>query len=302
MKSKNLRSLVVVGGVGGVFTALCVGTAYADMLGADLPLLTSIIVNTTDTVAKINEQLAVLKEGYEKARQVAGLAQDARDAVDSFQRFNAGKLVERSADRVFPDIGYFRNELARSRFGEGRGELSALLTSCVRASTQSRSCSELDEVLSVSSARSALEVAFGKTPGGAAATEVEVVDSEAALAVAVSSSDVARNREVRRVVAEDLAFCERQGLKAGFDVAACKQAASAQAQLEQLRQAAFISDQLAEANHLQALRLAQENARRKRELQDAAELRELVRQAGSLSAPSNLRLKTESSRLLEGEK
>ena len=60
-----------------------------------------------------------------------------------------------------------------------------------------------------------------------------------------------------------------------------------------MQQLAGVTDALAEANRLQAVRLAQENAARKRELSEALQRREAVREGGRRLAPPRVEVRTD---------
>ncbi|MHB8876862.1 MAG: hypothetical protein ACYC8T_24460 [Myxococcaceae bacterium] len=69
------------------------------------------------------------------------------------------------------------------------------------------------------------------------------------------------------------------------DARAGCEAAAHTATILQAEQSADIADQLAEGNRLQAARIAQENARRKRELAEALERRQLLLESSRQLAP-----------------
>ena len=67
-----------------------------------------------------------------------------------------------------------------------------------------------------------------------------------------------------------------------------------------LTQSAELTDQVAESNRLQALRLAQENAKRKREIAESIERREIILEGANNMTPRPPQLKADGLDVFEG--
>jgi hypothetical protein len=281
--------------------AFCLGlkNAQADLFGGDLPLLTAIVANTAQQLTKLGETLSTLRKTYDDARRVASYADDAYKAYQHFSR-SSGQMfkdeVARSLENAYPDLAYFRREASRGPRLYGSGELGRMLSYCLTVSNGSR-CIELQQALSLQESRNNLLNIFGPPPAVAGYVEMKSLDDEAALAVAASSSQIGRN-QIARARAESL---QEQCMAEGADgnLAAC-QAAGSLAQIQTLKQSTELTDQVAESNRLQALRLAQENARRKREVGEAIERRQILLDGAQNISPRPPQLKAEGLDVFEG--
>src|SRR5216683_4930984 len=114
----------------------CLGveTAYADLFGGDLPLLSAIVTNTAQQLTKLGDTLSTLRKAYEDAKRVASYADDANRAYQHFSHYSGQMFrddVTRSFESAYPDVAYFRREAAHGAQMEGSGELGRLLTYCV---------------------------------------------------------------------------------------------------------------------------------------------------------------------------
>src|SRR5947208_1754170 len=84
------------------FFGLGVQTAYADFFGGDLPLLTTIVGNTTTQIRQISDTLSTLRQTYDQAKRIAGYADDAYKAYQYFAGYNLqrfGQDVQGTLDR-----------------------------------------------------------------------------------------------------------------------------------------------------------------------------------------------------------
>jgi len=281
-------------------------TARADPFGGDIPILTGILVQATDQVTRMSETLATLRSTYEDARRVAGYADDAYQAFNEFQHFNAqlfGQDLTRHLETAFPDIGYFRRQASGAGpWAKGSGELQRLITLCLTGGTAG--CTQVQETLSLQQARDALTSTFGTAPDEA--YDLKAIDHEAAVALSSSSAQQGRSAQAREVSKRLLSQC---GVDSAGNVtskskdprvlAQC-QAAAASAQIVALQQTADLADQVAQSNRLHALQLEQKNQDRKRELYEAAERRFFLLESARGAAYWPTRIETEGFNLLEG--
>lgn len=301
---RRLSSITVAGAAGVLFFGAGVQTAYADFWGGDIPLLTTLVANTADQLAKAYETLETLRKTYDDAKKIAGYADEAYQAYQHFAQYSGerfGQDALSALDSAFPDIGYFRREASRTGpWAQGTGELQALVSYCFKGLAKpggGQGCVQLQEALSLRQTQAAIQGTFGTAPVMAGSIEVRAVDHESAVAMAASASQFERNRLTRSEADGLLESCR----DADGDLAAC-QAAAGTAQIRQLKASADIADQLAEANRLQAVELSQSNARRKRELNEALERRRLVLEGTETLAEQPVRVKTEGVDFFSGRK
>ena len=280
--------------------------ARADVFGADLPILSGLLIQATDQVTRMTETLGTLKKTYDDARRVAGYADDAAQAFNQFRNFNAQLFrqdLAQSLETAYPDIGYFRRQASDAGpWARGSGELQRLVSLCFTGGRTG--CTQLQEAISFQQARDAVSSTFGLAPEGA--YDLKAVDHETAVALASSSAQQGRGVTARDVSRQLLSQC---GVDAHGNVTASStdarvlaqcQAAAASAQIVALRQGADLADQVAEGNRLQALQLSQHSADRKRELAEAQERRALLLEAAGAAARRPVPVQTEGFNLLEG--
>src|SRR5919106_131431 len=260
--------------------------AHADLWGADIPLLSSILGNGISTLNAINDQVATLRKSYEEARRLAGYADDAYRTFKHFRDYTADMFNADAAaalDAAFPELSRLRREASGTGpWAEGTGELQRTFVRCLKGGATG--CAELQDALTAKDARGALDAAFGASR----TLEERAMDHEAAVGIAASHAQTQRN-SVRRARAQLLLeACAGEGASTE-SIAACQAAASV-AEIEQLHQSAAMSDQLAESNRLEAIQVAQENARRKRELRERERRRQLMLEGARFAAPPRVHL------------
>jgi hypothetical protein len=296
--SQKKGSLSFIAGI--LVFCLGVQTAYADLFGGDLPLLSAIVTNTAQQLTKLSETLSTLRKTYEDAKRVASYADDAYKAYQHFSRYSSQVFrddVTRSFENAYPDIAYFRREASSGPQIEGSGGLDRLLSYCLAGRSASQ-CVELQQALSLQQARNNIAAVFGSATAVAGYIEMKSIDDEAGLAVAASSSQIGRD-QIGRAQAENLQE-QCTGDADDGNLAAC-QAAGSLAQIQALKQSTELTDQVAELNRLQALRLAQENAKRKREIGESIERREIILEAAQNMTPPPPQLRAEGLDVFEGE-
>lgn len=277
-----------------LFFGVGVQTAYADVWGGDIPLLTSLVATTTDQLKKASETLDTLRKTYDSAKRVAGYAEEAYQAYQHFSQYSAerfGQDALGALDTAFPDVSYFRREASRTGpWAQSTGELQSLVAFCFSGLTKGKkgTCIELQQALTLRQAREAIQGTFGVAPHVAGSIETRAVDHEASVAMTASASQFERNKITRSEADSLLEQCtDDEG-----NLAAC-QAAAGTAQIRQLRASADIADQLAEANRLHAIQLSQQNARLKRELNEAAERRQLVLEGTGALGEKPVKMRTD---------
>ena len=286
----------VLGPIAGcaLFLGAGVQTAYADFWGGDIPLLTSLVATTAEQLQKASDTLDTLRKTYDSAKRVAGYAEEGYQAYQHFTHYSAQRFGEDALgalDTAFPDISYFRREASRTgAWAQSTGELQSLITFCFSGLTKGTkgTCIELQKALTLRQAREAIQGTFGIAPPVAGSIETRAIDHEASVAMASSASQFERNKLARSEADGLLEQC-RDG---EGNLAAC-QAAAGTAQIRQLRASADIADQLAEANRLQAVELSQQNARLKRELNEAAERRQLVLEGTEALGEKPVKMRTD---------
>jgi hypothetical protein len=286
--------------VAGMFV-FCLGlqSAHADLFGGDVPLLSAIVTNTAQQLNKLQDTLSTLRKTYEDAKRVASYADDAYQAYRHFSQYSAGMFrdeLTRSFESAYPDLAYFLREASSGPQIDGSGSLGRLLSYCVSANTGSQ-CIELQQALSLQQARNNIATLFGPAPAVAGYAEMKSIDDEAGLAVAASASQTGRD-QIARAQAQSL----REQCTGNTDddsLAAC-QAAGSLAQIQVLKQSTELTDQVAESNRLQALRLAQENAKRKREIAESIERREIILEGANNMTPRPPQLKADGLDVFEG--
>src|SRR5713101_6635798 len=190
---------------GALVFCLGVQTAYADLFGGDLPLLSAIVTNTAQQLTKLSETLSTLRKTYEDAKRVASYADDAYKAYKHFTHYTAQMFrdeVTHSFENAYPDIAYFRREAASGPQIDGSGGLGRLLSYCLAGRSGSQ-CVELQQALFLQQARDNIWTIFGPVPPVAGYAEMKSVDDEAGLAIAASSSQTGRD-QIARAQAQSL--------------------------------------------------------------------------------------------------
>lgn len=300
MKSSNQARRLVPGLA--LLLAASVGTtARADPFGGDLPLLSGLLVQATETVMTVNQQLATARRTYDEIRRFAGYAEEAADAFHEFSNL-VGLLdgsVQDVLDHAFPELSAIRAEAERlgggGRFADNSGELGRLVRVCLGTGQ----CTLVREALSFQQTRESLAHVFGEAPEGAA--DLGAADDEAAVALAQSGATVGRSAVTREYAAELMKLCRRERAAANSGAAAACQAAAAAAQIASLESDANLADSVAQTNRLQALQLLLQAQERKRELREAQERRDLLLEGARVMARPPGRVTTDGFDVTEGE-
>lgn len=275
--------------------------ARADIFGADIPVLGGILVQATQTVASINEQLRTARESYEEFRRMAGYAEDAAQAFEEFSQLNAelmGGELGAMFDQAFPEIASIRADAQRlasgGRWAEANGDLRRMVQVCLRVGQ----CTSVREALSFQQTREALDSVFGAAPDRL--LELQAVDSEAAVAIAASTAQDGRGAVVREYAAELMRQCQQRRSGSSPTAQAACTAAAAAAEIANLESNADLADAVSQGNRIQALQLALKSQDRKRELLEAQERRSLLLEGARQLAVPPPRVETEGFDVLQG--
>jgi hypothetical protein len=252
------------------FVVLVSSTALADLYGADLSFLSEIAGTSASELSQVSQVLTTAQQEYQQAKKVAGYADDAVRAYQSFQTMGS-QLFSGNAVSVlstaFPEVG----EIQRAASGtgpwaQGTGELTRVISACLTGSA----CFQTGAPVTVANAKTAITGTFGQPLPVAGGIETQAMDHEAATGIAAASSQLGKDQEARTQAKALMKNCT--GGTDDDSLAAC-QAASGAATILQAQQTADLTDQIAESNRLESVRVAQENGRRKREIDEAVQRR-----------------------------
>src|SRR5713226_9437572 len=104
----RIRTTTWAAGVVSILLVLGVApAALADLFGGDLPLLGGILTQATQAATTLGSALGTLRRTYQDAKRVAGYAQDAANAYNSFKAYNATLFkqdVQQAFEASYPDI------------------------------------------------------------------------------------------------------------------------------------------------------------------------------------------------------
>jgi hypothetical protein len=264
------------------------GVAHADLFGGDIPILSSILVQATQTVSQLSGMLQTAKASYDQMKEVAGYAADAAQAYREFTQLNQALFhgdMEGTLRQAFPEAAALRDEASRDAAGgwlQGNGELRRRMGQCL----SSGNCAQVQEALSFEETKKTLSTAFGLAPTG----ELAAADVEAAIAVSASSAQEGRGDISRAYAAALMKECEGKG--GNTNLASC-QAAAAAAQIAATAQNADLADAVAQGNRLQALQLELSAEDKKREVLEAQERRDLLAEGAQAVAAPPPRVETD---------
>jgi len=273
--------------------------ARADMFGADLPLLGGLVGQAAQTVTTLGETLTTLRRSYEEAKRVAGYADDAYRAFQSFQHYSAelfARDVVQGLETAYPDVAYFRRQASGVEpWARGSGELQRLVRLCVGG--PAGSCGEFQEAVSYQQAREALASTFGTAPSGA--YDVAAADHESAAALAAGSAQEGRSARAKLVAEALMRQCQDGAGEDARTLAGC-QAAAAAASIQALDVSADLAEQVAAGNRLMAMQLQLQAGERKRELREAEERRQVLLESAQQAARRPEPLEADGFNLVEG--
>src|SRR6476659_5061882 len=137
-------------------------SAHADLVGADVPVLSGILVQATQTVMSVNESLKTARESYEEFRRMAGYADEAARAYQEFSQLNARMFngdLQGAFSEAFPEIASIRADAQQLA---GGGEMRRLIQVCLQVGQ----CAQARAALTFQQTREALSALFGTAPEG----------------------------------------------------------------------------------------------------------------------------------------
>src|SRR5690349_20825566 len=188
-----MRQLSLLTAAATVALFLWPASARADLVGADVPVLSGILVQATQTVMSVNESLRTARESYEEFRRLAGYADEASRAYQEFSQLNARMFsgdLQGAFDSAFPELAAIRADAERlssgGRWAQGTGELRRLVHVCLQVGQ----CAEVRAALSFQQTREALSAMFGTAPE--ALRGLRAADDEAAVSIAASTAQEGR--------------------------------------------------------------------------------------------------------------
>ncbi len=128
-----------------LFVALALGvgvpTAYADLFGADVPILTNILTTALQQLDTANKTFETLGKAYRETKRLASYAGDAKEAFDEIQSFSSGRARNsgiRALYRAYPELSFLQGETQYGyrTWGQSYGGLSPELQRCLQDITR----------------------------------------------------------------------------------------------------------------------------------------------------------------------
>jgi len=263
------------------------GAARADLWGADLAPLTTLMMNSFTQLQQMAESIKTAREQYELIREGVRTAREAEEAFGAFQKSGLALFsgdVDSALASAFPDYAYWRGEagaVAAGRWAEPQGRLVATMRMCVGTGGR---CKEVQDVLSIAESSAVISSTFGTKPlhqGHA------FLDDQAAITISRSSSQEARSA-VMQAQAQQL----REECLATSKIEVCQSAAALAATLT-AEATAEQNTLAAEQNRLTALQLAQGNEQMKRDERAARERQLLLESAARRFVPGETAIEVE---------
>jgi hypothetical protein len=258
--------------------------AQASIFGEENGPLLALVAQGSQSLTQAAQTFDQLRQTYDETRRYVGLAEDA---VNGFRDFGAYadsvfRNPEAALRGVMPEASQLVDELrAPEQWASGTGELQRLIRVCLGGGD----CAAFREAVTAKQVRDSISRTFGTSPVERA--DLAAVDLEAARAISTSSAAAA---ESSLSTAQAKALMEKCMSGTSNDAVAACQAAANVGQLMQVAQTATLNEQMAEANRLQALGLAQKNAEAKRRIQEAVERQRMLEAAARDMAPPEFRI------------
>jgi hypothetical protein len=257
---------------------------------SDSATLISLLANSMNQLAALNEQLGAMRKTYSETKKLVGYVDDSRQAFSALVRWDLAKL-ETIVDNAIPNAAFISQEArwGYQSWGKGTGELELMIGWCLRdresraeaaADAQNQRkppagpvtagdwaaqnrpqipprfgedpCEVLERRLTAQEVASSLEKAFGAP---ATTKPAQHAAETIARTDAQTTRDLARAGQTIQMVR----LCRDE-----VDRDKCEAAALA-AQVGSYNQLVEMTERVGDLNRTQALRLAQENARMQRE-------------------------------------
>ena len=267
--------------------------SQASLFGEENGPLTALVAEVAEqisqgaqTIKQLTDEYEQLKATYNETKKYVGMAQDAVNGFNEFRQFGDSviKNPENALDALFPDERSLRADLVSPQnWARGTGELQRLIRVCLAGGGK---CAEFHQAVTAKMASDAISQTFGTAPAGR--EDLVTIDIEAADAISRSTAATGA-----AAVTEAQARALRSKCLSGTDseaIAAC-QAAGNLAALMQLEQTAVLNQQMAEANRLSALELAQRNGELKRQVRESLERDATLSSAAKGMAPPQVRFR-----------
>ncbi len=289
--SASLFTAIVAGGL-----ALLPVTheASADLFGADVSLLGTLVSQGAQELSTAAQALGTLREGATSAQRMVGFATQAQTL---FSRFATSRVADFGADSfglahgTLPVSDGSRLRSGVAPWAAATGELRGVSRQCASDVTSGASaCRQVHDPLTPTDAQGALRRTFGP----ALQPDTQAGDYE--VARALSAADAHQQQEGSRAAVS--AASRSAACASGEDAAVCGLAQTAR----QESQLDAVNEQLAEANRLQAVRLALQNAERKRALGEAQERRTVVTEGWKALRTPTLTVSADGVSLLGGSR
>jgi hypothetical protein len=239
--------------------------AYADLFGADVPILTSILTTALQQLDTATRTFETLGKAYQETKRLASYAADAREAYEEIRAFSSGRLANSGLNalyRAYPEISFFQGEAQYGyrSWGQGYGAFSPELQRCLQDITRdavrsaggggaSSACDQWRRTVTAQKLDQDLRRTFGDLPQGR--PELAVVRAE----------DIAREQRyqaelVKKAAVETQVYDPQDGMLqkclTARDPVVC-QTLAAQAQIQAFEQQAETNRKLEELIHQQTI-------------------------------------------------
>jgi hypothetical protein len=154
--------------------------AYADLFGADVPILTNILTTALQQLDTATRTLETVGRAYQETKRLVSYANDAREAYEQIRAFTAERGLNSGLNaiyRAYPEISYFHGELQYGyrSWGQGYGGFSPELQRCLQDITRdavrgaggtSPSCDQWRQTVTAQKLDEDLRRTFGDLPQG----------------------------------------------------------------------------------------------------------------------------------------
>jgi hypothetical protein len=238
--------------------------AYADLWGADVPVLTSILTTTLQQLDTATKTFETVAKAYQETKKIASYAADTREAYEEIRTLSSGRLANSGLNalyRAYPEISYFQGEAQYGyrSWGRGYGGFSPELQRCLQDITRdavrsgaggtSSACDQWRRTVTAQKLDQDLRRTFGDLP-----------QSRPELA-AVRAEDIAREQRyeaelVKKAAVETQVYDPNNGMLqkcvTARDPVVC-QTLAAQAQIQAFEQQAETNRKLEELIHQQTI-------------------------------------------------
>lgn len=233
------------------------------VVGEENITLALLVAKAAEQVTQLRAALEVATQTYNETQRYVGMVEDARNAFTTFQRSSTALVVDplSGVDNLFPDAHYLRSQLSTpANWARGTGALQDKVQQCINGQGPEQ-CASFYKELKAEQAKASIEATMGKSPAGR--DDIALVDAESADAIAGAHNIANRDTGSQAALAKLQALCARG--TSPESMASCQ----ATAAIQQTKEMTTVNEQLAEANRLQAVGLAAQNAERKREVREA---------------------------------